>query len=96
MWLGLFVFIFLVVGIAGSIFSGGIFTIVILPLGVICLLAAVVWGGLGRAAQDNMGKTSRQRRDVGEPPLPHTAPSSDPANHQPATPDDLVRARQRQ
>ena len=42
MGLYIFAFVLLVIGFVGSILSGGIFTIVIVPLGVIALVTAFI------------------------------------------------------
>lgn len=89
MWLGLFGFIILVVGIVASLLSGGIFTIVLIPIGIVVAIVALVTGGLGRQAQEGV---SQQRSRHTEPPLPHTPPP-DSSNNQPATPDQLLDAR---
>lgn len=98
MWLGLFAVLILIVAVIGSIASGGIFTIVLLPLGIVMIGAAVVSRGLGRRAESQSAggartrETAVEQRRREEPPLPHSAPP-DPANHQPATPDQALEAR---
>jgi hypothetical protein len=92
MWLFLSALIVLVIGIAGSIFSGGIFTIVLIPLGVIALATAA---GSSMFAHSAHRKAGGDRAGAGEPrPLPSS-------NHQntapaPSTPEDLVDARRQQ
>ncbi len=98
MWLGLLAFVLLVVAVIGSIASGGIFTIILLPLAAIAIITAIVRAGMSRQARANTGGGDRTRETVAEqrrreePPLPHSAPP-DPANHQPATPEQQVEAR---
>ena len=89
MWLYIFAVVLLVIGVVGSIFSGGIFTIVIVPLGVIALITAGVATLWIRAQQGQAGHTgdSAESRDR---PLP-TGHSN--AATAPSTPSDLVNAR---
>lgn len=75
-----------------GIFSGGVFTIVLVPLAVIAVVSAVVTLMSARAAGLRgavAGRTARQptgRAPRGEGP---------PAGETPATPDDYLEARQR-
>jgi hypothetical protein len=93
MWLFLVALIVLVVAIVGSIFSGGIFTIVFIPLGVIALATAVGSSMFARSAHRK--SAGGARAGAGEPrPLPssnhqNTAPAPD-------SPADLVDARRQQ
>lgn len=93
MWLFLSALIFLVIGIVGSIFSGGIFTIVIIPIGLIALVTA---------AGSSMSAWSAQRKHGGGPTAgsaePRPLPSSNHHNIAPApsSPADLVDARREQ
>jgi hypothetical protein len=92
MWLYLIAGFLVLLGIVGGIFTGGIFTIVILPLGAIMLVAAVVAGMWARATQARAGgETSARGTD--HPPLRHTAP---PEPSTVNTPEDLVDARRAQ
>ena len=62
MWLYLIAGFLLVVGVIGGLLSGGIFTIVVLPLGVIVLLAALAAGmwarGAGASAHGGKSRSS--------------------------------------
>jgi hypothetical protein len=81
----------ILVGIIGGVASGGIFTIIFIPLGAIMLVTGVLSGMWGRAQQ---GSTRRETRHAEEPaPLPHT-PSQAPAS--PTTPGQLADARRAQ
>lgn len=51
MWLYIIAFALLIFGIVGSIVSGGIFTIVIVALGVVTLITAVIAGMWAKAQQ---------------------------------------------
>ena len=87
MWLYIIVVALVVIGIFGGIFAGGIFTIVLLPLALIVLIASVAWRSLGQMAAES------QPQSPSEKPLPHNSPSAGPADA-PATPDQLVDERQ--
>jgi hypothetical protein len=97
MWLGLIAFILLVVGIVGSVLSGGIFLIILVPLGVIAAVTAIVTRGSAEAAGPKRPPrpkpTPQGPRE--ETPLPHSLPA-DPASRQPVTPDQQLEARLRQ
>ncbi len=76
-------------GLIGSISSGGIFTIVVLPLGVIVLVAALAAGmwarGVGASAHG-------EAREIEPAPLPHTN-RPQPGTHGTSSPEELVNAR---
>jgi hypothetical protein len=86
MWLGLVLIIIVAAALAASIVSGGIFTIVVLPVAVIIAVVAAAFSLWGRASGRSKG------RDRGDPaPLPpsshrNTAPA-------PTTPDQIVDAK---
>ncbi len=88
MWIYLVVVALLGFGIVGGIAGGGIFTIVLLPIAAIVLVAGVAYRGMGHAA----GGGNPVAADP--PPLPTSSPN-DPARVT-ATPDDLVDARRAQ
>lgn len=87
MWLYFTAFILLIVGIIGSFFSGGIFTILFIPLGVVLVLVAGGSSVLAARAKH----TGRERAPA--QPLPTHAPAD--TGHPLSTPGDLVDARQR-
>jgi hypothetical protein len=89
MWLGLVLFIAVLVALGLSIVSGGIFTIVVLPLAVIVAVVALLISLWGRASGRSEGEPRREPA-----PLPH----SDHANTAPAptSPGQLVDARRAQ
>ena len=91
MWLYIFAFALLVFGIVGSILSGGIFTIAIVPLGVVALITAVIASMWARAQQGRAGHNNET--SSGERPLP-TGHSNTAAA--PSTPEQLVDARREQ
>jgi hypothetical protein len=83
-------FFILIFGIVGSVLSGGIFTIVLLPLGVIALISAVVFGAFGRSAQGRHGASTHAGSSTARP-----LPASEHRNTAaaPTTPDELADAR---
>lgn len=90
MWLSFLFFIVALFILAAGVLSGGIFTLVLVPLAVIIAVAVIGYGMWARAAG---GSATPAHSGVGDP-LPGS-------NHQntaatPATPDDLVDARQQQ
>src|SRR5436305_12640306 len=88
MWLYLIAIVLLAAGIIGGFATGGIFTIILIPLGVITLLVA---GGSGLAAR------SASRRGVSADPgdpLPHSTSSG--GGRVPASPEGLAGARRAQ
>ena len=88
MWMYLIVVALVVVGLAGGAFAGGIFTIVLMPLAVIVLVASIAYRGMGHAAERKSGGS-------GEPdPLPHNSPSQ--PGHVRTSPERLVDARRAQ
>lgn len=96
MWLYMIAGFLVLVGIVGGLASGGIFTLIFIPLGLIMLIAAVLFGMWGRASRAGAGAETRGGSETtrsGPAPLPHT-PSHGPAA--PSTPDDLVDARRAQ
>jgi hypothetical protein len=90
MWLGLLgIVIAVFVAIAG-VLTGGIFTIVLVPLAVIAIVGTVVYAMWGYAAGAG---TQQEAESLGDP-LPHSEHTN--AAPRPNTPDELVNARQRQ
>jgi hypothetical protein len=91
MWFYMIALFLILVGIIGGVASGGIFTIIFIPLGAIMLVVAVGSGMLGRARQ---GGARRESSAAEEPaPLPHGAPQGTPA---PSTPGELADTRRAQ
>ena len=91
MWFYMIALFLLLVGIIGGVASGGIFTIIFIPLGAIMLAVAVLTGMWGRSQQ---GTAQRKPRGAEEPaPLPHSPQQGPPA---PATPGELADTRRAQ
>ena len=92
MWFYMIAGFLILVGIIGGVASGGIFTLIFLPLGVIMLAVAAGMGLLGRSSQDK--REGRRQPSNAEPaPLRHTPAQGAPT---PATPEDLADARRAQ
>ena len=91
MWLYIIAVLLLVFGIVGSVVSGGIFTILVLPLGAIVLLGAVVAGMWARStgARAHGGKSASE---IEPRPLPHTN-RPQPGASGTTSPEQLVDAR---
>jgi hypothetical protein len=82
MWLYLIAMVFVVVGIIGGIVSGGIFTIILIPLAAIVLLSGLGYSVLARSAAEKAGATDARK------PLPHQ-PERAPS-HVPSSPERLA------
>jgi hypothetical protein len=89
MWLYMIAAFLLFVGVVGGILTGGIFLIVFIPLGILMLISAAVYGGIGRRAQTAAGGNSTTSR--ADEPLPHS--SEGPSGHVPTSPEALADAR---
>jgi hypothetical protein len=89
MWFYMIAVFLLAVGIIGGVASGGIFTIIFIPLGVIMVIVAVLAGMWTRASQGSSGGETEGSK-AEPPPLRHTPPQGAPA---PTTPEELADAR---
>ena len=92
MWFYMIGGFLLLVGIVGGAASGGIFTLIFVPLGLVMLVVAGGTGLLGRSSQDK-SDGSRQPSNTEPAPLRHTPAQGTSA---PATPEDLADARRAQ
>lgn len=101
MWLGLFLLFIGVMTLIGSAFAGGVFTIILIPVAVVALVAALLVGTVLQRA--GLGRPERRRRERPRPPerslrpperSPEHAEQRRPG-HVEATPEDFLRARQR-
>lgn len=88
MWLYMIAIALVLVGIVGGILTGGIFTIVFIPLGVIMLIVAAATGGLARL------KSSHHPGPEPDAPLPHTTGGT--AGAVATSPEGLADARRSQ
>ena len=93
MWFYPFVLLLATLAVIGGTLAGGIFTIVLVPLAVIALVSAAVYGLWGRAAQgSNDGSTDATR--TSDRPLPHRF--ARPSGRAPSSPERLADARRQQ
>lgn len=92
MYIGLFLIVLAVLFAIVGVFSGGVFTIVLVPVAVIALVTAVVALMSARAA-GIAGTLSKQPER--QPPGRVPRGSGPPPGEVPVTPDDYVEARQR-
>lgn len=96
MWLGLLIAFAVLLAVIGGVVVGGIFALILVPIAAIILIAAVVMSMWARASSGRPGpedERSRSRSSSGPPAYPHGGHQN--ASAGPATPDDLVDARQK-
>lgn len=93
MWLYIVALVLLIFGLVGGVLTGGIFTIVFIPLGIIALVSAIAYGAWGRAAHGRQGSSTHATPSTAEP-----LPSSQHHNtaSAPSTPEQLADARRAQ
>jgi hypothetical protein len=94
MWLYMIGGALVVLGIVVGAFGGGIFSIILIPLGAIALASAAGYAMFGHGAHREAG-AGTEAGSHSSAPLPHSAaqPAEAPV---PSTPDDLVDARREQ
>lgn len=92
MYLGLVLIVLAVLFAIAGIFSGGAFTIVLVPLAIVAVVAAVAALVSARAA--GIAGALGQRPEVPAKGPPRGGSASDDADS-PVTPDEYVEARQR-
>ncbi len=90
MWLYMIAIVMVLLGIVVGLAGGGIFTIVLIPLGLLVLAAAVFFSAAGRKAQ-GAGGGATDETHVPERPLPHAHPQS--SGRAPTSPEGLADAR---
>lgn len=93
MWFYPLIVLLAILAIAGATLGGGIFTIVLIPLALIALGSAVVYGMWARATQAKEGTASASAEEPGRP-LPHRRRR--PSGRAPSTPGRLADARRQQ
>lgn len=94
MWLYMLGIVLVVLGLAG-LFAGGVYTIVLVPVGVIVLVSAVAMGEFSRRSQARAGgSTGPSQEREAEKPLPTSHPP-DPS-HVRTSPEGLADARRAQ
>ncbi len=89
MWLSFPVLILVILMIIGGIIGGGVFTLVLVPVAAIIFIVSIVVSGWSRSQEG--GENPSEASLTGDP-LPHSGRRNMPAS--PASPDDLVNARQ--
>jgi hypothetical protein len=94
MWLYLIAGFLVVVGLVGGVFTGGIFTIVVLPVGVIVLIVALAIGIRARTAVSETGG-EKSTAEPAPQPLPHST-RPQPGSSGTSSPEELVDARRQQ
>ena len=87
MWLYILALVLLILGIVGGVASGGIFTIILVPLALIVAGSAVLYAAWGRSAHRAAGGEADAQASV-DRPLPHT-PRRD-AGHVATSPERLA------
>jgi hypothetical protein len=82
MWLYVIAIVLVGLAIAGSVFSGGIFTIVLVPVAAIIVICGLAYGAIARAAAEKSGRAGARNRLPRQPdPTP---------GHTLATPEQLA------
>ncbi|HEY6398012.1 MAG TPA: hypothetical protein VIX82_11215 [Solirubrobacteraceae bacterium] len=92
MWLYILALVLVILGVVGGVASGGIFTIVLVPLGLLVAGSAVLFAMWGRSAQRNAGGDADASASTNRP-LPHTQRRD--SGHAPTSPERLADARRR-
>jgi hypothetical protein len=90
MWLYLIAGVLLILGLGGGLAFGGIFTIVLVPLAGIALVAALLSAMWSRASQGSAGGETGAAPAT-NPPLPHSRRRD--SGHVPTSPEQLADAR---
>ncbi len=94
MWLYMIAGLLAVVGIVVGFTGGGIFTIILLPLAFIILIAGVAFGMLGRAQQGSEGQETRATHTTDRPLSRHGPGSGQPVHSSPEALADARRVQQ--
>jgi hypothetical protein len=93
MWLYIFALVLLLVGIAGGVAGGGIFTIVLVPLAFVIAASAFIYSMWGRASQGAAGADTDSHPSTNRP-LPHSF--REDSGHAPSSPERLADTRRAQ
>jgi len=92
-WFYPLLLVLVILAIVGGTLAGGIFTIVLVPLGVIAIVSAAVYAMWGRALQGSAGGAS-EGAEAGKHPLPRRP--ARPSGRTGTSPEKLVDARREQ
>jgi hypothetical protein len=95
MWLYMIGGALVVLGIVVGAFGGGIFSIILIPLGVIALVSAAWYAMWARSAHRAAGAGTEAPAPQAEP-LPHSPAGEGNGTGSVTTPDDLLDARREQ
>ncbi len=90
MWLAIVVAFAVLLAVIGGVVVGGVFAFILVPIAVIILVVAVVMSLWGRATSGRSSPEDERSRSA--PAYPHSGHQN--ASVAPATPDQLVDARQ--
>jgi len=90
MWLYLIGIVLVIVGLVGTVAGGGVFGIVLIPVGLIVLASAFFYGMVSRRAERAGGSGADAHPSTGRP-LPHSL--SGTPGHAPTSPEALTDAR---
>ena len=90
MWLYLLGIVLVVVGLFGTFLGGGIFTIALLPIGLVILASAFGYGIWTRSKAGDLGLETDAHPTTNQP-LPHTRRRD--SGHVPTSPERLADAR---
>lgn len=90
MWLYLLALVLVILGIVGGVASGGIFTIILVPVGLIVAGSAFLYATAGRKAQGSTGGDTEAAPSTNRP-LPHSPQRE--SGHVPTSPERLADAR---
>lgn len=93
MWFYPVLLVLVILAILGGTLAGGIYTIVLIPLGAIVLISAIMYSLWGRALEGS-GGVSTDASHTSRRPLPHGRRR--PSGRATGSPEDLVDARRQQ
>jgi hypothetical protein len=93
MWLYLISGALILIGVVLGFLGGGIFTIVLLPLGLIVLIGGAIFSASGRRAQRSGGAATHDTHTTDQA-LPHDTPQ--PSGRAPTSPERLADSRRAQ
>jgi hypothetical protein len=91
MWLGIVIAFAVLLAVIGGVVVGGVFALILVPIAVIVVVGAVVMSMWARATSGRPSPEDERSRS--EPTYPHGGHQN--ASSAPATPDQLVDARQK-
>jgi hypothetical protein len=90
MWLYMLALVLVILGLVGGVASGGIFTIVLVPLGLLVAGSAILYAMWGRSMQGKAEGETDASPSTNDP-LPHAHERD--SGHVPTSPETLADAR---